>query len=94
MNSTSIYLVLDMENDLIHEDGPNGKAPFGQQAKERGVIAKTREASAAFTPRASRPMAWCRVSCAMATIVTTRSCSSRTAAARCRRASTRARSRG
>lgn len=44
MSSTSIYLVLDMENDLIHEDGPNGNAPFGQQVKERGVIAKTREA--------------------------------------------------
>lgn len=44
MNSASIYLVLDMENDLIHEDGPNGKAPFGLQAKERGIIGKTREA--------------------------------------------------
>ena len=44
MSSQSIYLVLDMENDLIHEHGPNGKAPFGQQAKERGIIGKTREA--------------------------------------------------
>lgn len=44
MRSQSIYLVLDMENDLIHEDGPNGKAPFGQQVKERAVIGKTRAA--------------------------------------------------
>jgi nicotinamidase-related amidase len=44
MSTTSIYLVLDMENDLVHEDGPNGKAPFGQQVRERGVIPRTREA--------------------------------------------------
>jgi|SRR5688572_7066051 len=40
----SIYLVLDMENDLVHADGPNGKAPFGQQVQARGIIAKTAEA--------------------------------------------------
>jgi len=46
MASTSIYLVLDMENDLIHPDGPNGKAPFGIQARERDIVAKTRVALA------------------------------------------------
>ncbi len=38
---TAIYLVLDMENDLVHADGPNGNGPFGQQVKARDVIAKT-----------------------------------------------------
>ena len=38
---TAIYLVLDMENDLVHEDGPNGKGPFGQQVESRDILAKT-----------------------------------------------------
>lgn len=42
--SKSIYLVLDMENDLIHEDGPNGKAAYGGQVQGRGIVAKTRDA--------------------------------------------------
>lgn len=41
---SSIYLVLDMENDLVHEDGPNGKAPYGEQARARQIIANTRRA--------------------------------------------------
>ena len=40
----SIYLVLDMMNDLIHADGPNGKGPYGEQSRERDIIAKTRAA--------------------------------------------------
>src|SRR5690606_36236629 len=40
----AIYLVLDMENDLIHEDGPNAKGPYGEQVRERGIIGKTRKA--------------------------------------------------
>jgi nicotinamidase-related amidase len=40
----SIYLVLDMENDLVHEDGPNGKGPYGQQVQLRQIIAKTANA--------------------------------------------------
>ena len=42
--SNSIYLVLDMENDLIHVDGPNGKAPYGEQARARNIIENTRRA--------------------------------------------------
>ena len=42
--SQSIYLVLDMMNDLVHADGPNGNAPYGEQARARGIIAKTRVA--------------------------------------------------
>jgi nicotinamidase-related amidase len=40
----AIYLVLDMENDLVHADGPNGKAAYGEQVRARGVLAKTRRA--------------------------------------------------
>lgn len=37
----SIYLVLDMQNDLVHVDGPNGKSPLGEQVRERRVIENT-----------------------------------------------------
>lgn len=42
----SIYLVLDMENDLLAENGPNGKGPLGQQVQSRGIIGRTRNAIA------------------------------------------------
>jgi nicotinamidase-related amidase len=42
--SSSIYLVLDMENDLVHADGPNGKAPYGEQARARKIVENTRRA--------------------------------------------------
>ncbi len=42
--SSSIYLVLDMMNDLVHADGPNGKAAYGEQVRGRKVIEKTRHA--------------------------------------------------
>lgn len=35
------YLVLDMQNDLTHPDGPNGKSPLGIQIGERDIVAKT-----------------------------------------------------
>lgn len=44
MSTRSVYLVLDMENDLVHADGPNGKGPYGQQVQGRQIIAKTRTA--------------------------------------------------
>lgn len=46
MTTRSIYLVLDMENDLVHPDGPNGKGPYGQQVQSRQIIARTRTAIA------------------------------------------------
>jgi len=46
MSSTSLYLVLDMENDLVHPDGPAAKGPYGAQVKERNIIANTRVALA------------------------------------------------
>lgn len=42
--SNSIYLVLDMENDLVHVDGPNGKAAYGEQARARRIVENTRGA--------------------------------------------------
>lgn len=42
--SKSIYLVLDMMNDLVHADGPNGKAAYGEQVRERNIVARTRVA--------------------------------------------------
>ena len=43
--SKSIYLVLDMENDLVHADGPNGKSAYGEQVRERRVLENTRRAT-------------------------------------------------
>jgi nicotinamidase-related amidase len=40
--SRSIYLVLDMMNDLVHADGPNGKAAYGEQVRSRRVLENTR----------------------------------------------------
>lgn len=42
--SKSIYLVLDMMNDLVHPDGPNGKAPYGEQSRARKIVENTRRA--------------------------------------------------
>ena len=42
--SNSIYLVLDMMNDLVHADGPNGKAAYGEQSRTRNIVANTRRA--------------------------------------------------
>lgn len=40
----AIYLVLDMENDLVHDDGPSGKGPMGEQVRKRELISKTAKA--------------------------------------------------
>lgn len=37
----SIYLILDMQNDLVSAEGPNGKSPLGEQVRERGLLEKT-----------------------------------------------------
>jgi len=44
MAMNSIYLVLDMINDLVHEDGPNGKKGYGPILARRNTIANTAEA--------------------------------------------------
>jgi nicotinamidase-related amidase len=40
-SARSIYLVLDMENDLVHHDGPNGDTPLGRQVRQRQIVSKT-----------------------------------------------------
>lgn len=42
----TIYLVLDMQNDLVHVDGPNGKSPLGEQVRARQVVDRTAQALA------------------------------------------------
>ena len=44
--SNTLFLVLDMINDLIHEDGPNGKKGYGPILERRNVINNTATAIA------------------------------------------------
>lgn len=43
---TAIYLVLDMQNDLVHPDGPNSSSPLGAEVRQRSVVSMTAEAIA------------------------------------------------
>jgi nicotinamidase-related amidase len=40
----SAYLVLDMQNEIVHEDGAYAKGPIGAEVRARGVLANTRRA--------------------------------------------------
>lgn len=42
----TVYLVLDMQNDLVAEDGPNGKSPLGAEVRARQILPKTAAAIA------------------------------------------------
>jgi len=44
MPNDAIFLVCDMINDLVHEEGPNGTKGYGPILARRGVIANTAEA--------------------------------------------------
>jgi len=44
MSGNSIYLVLDLINDLVHADGPNGGSPLGAQVRARNVLGNTARA--------------------------------------------------
>jgi nicotinamidase-related amidase len=46
MTTNALYLVCDMINDLVHEEGPNGKTGFGPELARRNTIARTAEALA------------------------------------------------
>lgn len=37
----SVYLVLDMQNELVHPDGPAAKSPMGELLRQRQVIENT-----------------------------------------------------
>jgi nicotinamidase-related amidase len=50
----SIYLVLDMQNDLVHAEGPNGKSALGHEVAARGVLEKTAQAIAKARPAGVR----------------------------------------
>lgn len=41
MNKDSIYLVLDMQNDLVNGNGPKGHSPLSTQSAQRGIVDKT-----------------------------------------------------
>ena len=56
----SIYLVLDMQNDLVHPDGASGKGPLGEQVRSREVIARTAAAIAKARAKGV-PVAYVRV---------------------------------
>ena len=56
----SIYLVLDMQNDLVHLEGASGKTPLQDQIQSRDVIGRT--AKAIETARSKGiPVAYVRV---------------------------------
>ena len=38
---SSVYLILDMQNELVHEEGPSAKGPMGPLLKERRTIENT-----------------------------------------------------
>lgn len=44
MADKTMFLVCDMVNDLVHEDGPNGKKGYGPILARRNVIANTADA--------------------------------------------------
>lgn len=44
MATDAMYLVCDMINDLVHEDGPNGSKGYGPELKRRNTLANTAEA--------------------------------------------------
>lgn len=56
----SIYLVLDMENDLVAEEGPSAKGPLGAQVRTRGIIPRT-AAAIAKARAAGVPVGYVRV---------------------------------
>jgi nicotinamidase-related amidase len=41
MVNDALYLVIDMINDLVHEDGANGKKGYGPELARRNTIANT-----------------------------------------------------
>lgn len=56
----SIYLVLDMQNDLVHADGASGKAPMQADIQGREVIQRTANAIARARAKGI-PVAFVRV---------------------------------
>ena len=60
MAGKSIYLAMDLMNDLVHADGPNGKGPLRTEAVRRRVLENT--AAVLAKARAARiPVGFVRV---------------------------------
>lgn len=38
---STVFLVLDLINDIVHADGPNGEAGFGPEVRRRNVLENT-----------------------------------------------------
>lgn len=56
----SIYLVLDMINDIVHPDGPNGSTGFAAEVQGRRIVERTAKAIAAARA-ANVPIGYVRV---------------------------------
>lgn len=56
----SIYLVLDMQNDLVNPDGASGKGPLGEQVRARNIVERTAQAIAKARAKGI-PVAYVRV---------------------------------
>ena len=41
MSNNTLLLVMDMVNDLIHPEGPNGEKGYGPEVKSRDIVTKT-----------------------------------------------------
>ena len=57
---TAAYLVLDLINDIVHADGPNGAQGFGPEVRRRKVLENTATALAAARS-AGTPVGYIRV---------------------------------
>src|SRR3546814_9819457 len=44
MRKKSVYLVMDLINDLVHEDGPAAKAGYSAEVERRDVLRNTARA--------------------------------------------------
>lgn len=44
MPNNTLLLVMDMVNDLVHPEGPNGEKGYGPEVKNRDIVTKTAQA--------------------------------------------------
>lgn len=44
MPNNTLLLVMDMVNDLVHPEGPNGEKGYGPEVKSRDIVTKTAQA--------------------------------------------------
>lgn len=61
MAQRAMYLVLDMINDLVHEDGPNGSSGYGPEVQRRNIVANTAAALAGARSDANTLIGFVRI---------------------------------